>query len=160
MCRQIKSMSSVEIQRSTSFEQTRRSRRVSRRRSGLSQFLLQNCPRYCNLCDVAKERWERDQENKRMEMNMMNKDFEEGIQSPECDVVSGSTWTTRGGNGAKSTYTFREDGVFVSSTDMTCQKSSCKWSCKGKIERKIEVANQVSHLKVYTRLRSNPLPSL
>ena len=103
------------------------------------EFLLQNCPRYCNLCDVAKERWERDQENKRMEMNMMNKDFEEGIQSPECDVVSGSTWTTRGGNGAKSTYTFREDGVFVSSTDMTCQKSSCKWSCKVKSNGKLKL---------------------
>ena len=98
------------------------------------EFLLQNCPRYCNLCDVAKERWERDQENARMEMSIMNRDFKEIIQRPECDVVSGSTWQHD-----KSTYTFRDDGIFVASSDMTCQKSRCKWSCEQKSNGKLKI---------------------
>jgi len=92
------------------------------------EFLLANCPKYCGLCKVAKQRWQIEKKNARLEQEMMNNQFAEGITN--CTFLLGSTWKPKAKKSTtKSTYTFREDGVFVSSSDLTCQNSRCKWSC-------------------------------
>ena len=102
------------------------------------EFLLLNCPKHCNLCKESEERWKRDQENMKIEQEMMKKDFKDGIEdSPECDALKGSTWKLS--SQEKSTYTFREDGTFVPSSDATCKNSRCKWSCHLKTNGKLKL---------------------